>query len=476
MGAETRSSVASRPRRALHQQYLPWPRPAQGAGAGPRLDRGLYPGEPENCRRSLRPFLRNFIYLALLLAVFKVYRIEDRAFQGRAFFMLVTLALAALPVHYLTPFRYKKPAFVAISVCGLVWIFGASVAAAVLAASAILIGVCYLPIPWMARAAAIATIAVAIACTRSILPRAVIADNVIPIVASMFMFRIIIFLYELKHIKGRENLVDSLSYFFLLPNFCFMHFPVVDYRTMQRGYFASDVHVLQQRGLQMMFRGTIHLLLYRLIYHELLIPASRVHDLASLCSYVICNYLLYLQVSGQFHIACGMLHLYGFQLPETHHHYLLATGFTDYWRRINIYWKDFMIRIFFNPVVFRLKRWPQPAALAIATISVFVATWFLHAYQSYWLQGSWGFSGPDALFWGILGVMVMVNVQIDAHRSSTANRTGYRHANRLTVGGLAIRSVKVAATLSTIAILWSLWSSPSVTDWFKMIGRGLNGS
>ena len=115
----------------------------------------------------------------------------------------------------------------------------------------------------------------------------------------------------------------------------------------------------------MMFRGTVHLLLYRLIYHEVLIPADEVHDAASLAVYLVCNYLLYLRVSGQFHMACGMLHLFGFELPETHHHYLLATGFTDYWRRINIYWKDFMVRIVFNPVVFRLKRRPQPVALAV---------------------------------------------------------------------------------------------------------------
>ena len=112
------------------------------------------------------------------------------------------------------------------------------------------------------------------------------------------------------------------------------------------------------------------------------------HGPAGLAAYLVCNYLLYLRVSGQFHMACGMLHLFGFQLPETHHHYLLATSFTDYWRRINIYWKDFMVRIFFNPVVFRLKRWPQPAALAAATAVVFLATWLLHAYQSYWLRGA----------------------------------------------------------------------------------------
>ena len=199
-----------------------------------------------------------------------------------------------------------------------------------------------------------------------------------------------------------------------------MHFPVVDYRTMQRGYFADDVHAIQRRGLAMMFRGTIHLLCYRLVYHELLIAPGKVHDLASLAAYIVCNYLLYLQVSGQFHMACGMLHLFGFQLPETHHRYLLATSFTDYWRRINIYWKDFMMRIFFNPVVFRLKRWPRPAALATATAIVFLATWLLHAYQSYWLRGSWGFTVPDALFWGLLGVLVLVNVQLDARRQSGA--------------------------------------------------------
>ena len=122
-------------------------------------------------------------------------------------------------------------------------------------------------------------------------------------------------------------------------------------------------------------------------------------------------------------MACGMLHLFGYQLPETHHHYLLASGFTDYWRRINIYWKDFMVRIVFNPVVFRLKRRPQPLALAVATTAVFLTTWLLHAYQSYWLRGTWGFSVPDALFWGILGVLVLVGVQLDARRPRSRQPT-----------------------------------------------------
>jgi len=472
MGAETRRRVTPRPRRALHQQYLPVV--PVGHEVEQRPSQGLYPGEPETCRRTLRPFLRNLVFLGLLLAVFKVYRIEERAFQGRAFQMLVTLTLVALPFHYLAPFRWKKPLFVAVSLGGLFGVFGAQVAAVVLLFAAILIGLCSLPIPWIGRAAIMTALAAALACARPGLAHAVIPDNVWPIVASMFMFRMIVYLYELKHVKQPESLVDSLSYFFLLPNYCFMHFPVVDYRTMQRGYFADDVHAMQRRGLQMMFRGTVHLLCYRLVYHELLIPASQVHNLMSLGGYLVCNYLLYLQVSGQFHMACGILHLFGFQLPATHHRYLLATGFTDYWRRINIYWKDFMVRLFFNPVAFRFKRWPQPLALALATTTAFLATWFLHAYQSFWLLGTWGFTVPNALFWSILGALVLVNVQLDARRSRTH---GSCHgAAPLAPREFALRAVKVAGTFTTVALLWSLWSSPSLSAWLDIIHRGIYGS
>jgi alginate O-acetyltransferase complex protein AlgI len=425
---------------------------------------GLYEGEPEACRRDLRQFLPVAVHLGLLLAVFIRFRLEGRAFQ-----MLVTFALAALPVHYLLPYRWKKPCFLAVSVAGLAWVFGAPTTGCVLVLSAFLIGACYLPIAWGYRAAIVAAAATAMALARPHAAATGIPDLVWPVLASMFMFRLMIYLYEIKHAKKPESLVDTLGYFFLLPNYCFHLFPVVDYRTYQRGYFARDVHAIQRAGLRMMSNGTIHLLLYRLVYHQLWFPPEEVDGPLSLAGFLTWNYLRYLHVSGQFHMACGMLHLFGYQLPDTHHHYLLATGFTDYWRRINIYWKDFMIRLVFNPVVFRLKRWPQPAALAAGTVAVFLATWVLHAYQSYWLQGTWGFSVPDTLFWGILGVLVLVNVQLDARRP----RGRPRGNEAVTPRGLAVRSAKTLGTFATIVLLWSLWTSHGVGDWLGMLRRGL---
>ncbi len=422
---------------------------------------GLYSGEPENCRRRGRAFLAIMTELGLMLAVFDAYRLETRSFR-----LLILLAMATLPVHYLAPYRWKKPLFVTVSILGMVLVNGLTTSGGVLAVAALLVVLARAPVPWRIRVGLIAALAVSLAVLRSRAgPGAeVVSTGVIPVVATMFMFRMVIYLYEQKHARGREPLVDTLSYFFVLPNFVFPHFPVIDYRTLQRGYFATGIHEIQRAGLAMMSRGTVHLLLYRVIDRVLLISPDAVHDRLSLAGYLVCNYLLYLRVSGQFHMACGLLHLFGFQLPETHHHYLLATGFTDYWRRINIYWKDFMVRIVFNPVVFRLKRRPQPVALGAATAVVFGVTWLLHAYQSFWLRGVWGFSVPDALFWGILGVLVLINVQLDARRVGGPSRSPMRSA---------IRVARIAGTFTTIALLWSLWSSPSVGAWIELMHRGL---
>ena len=45
---------------------------------------------------------------------------------------------------------------------------------------------------------------------------------------------------------------------------------------------------------------------------------------AACCSRWSATFLLYLRVSGLFHMIVGMLHLFGFNLPETHHCYFLA--------------------------------------------------------------------------------------------------------------------------------------------------------
>ncbi len=55
-----------------------------------------------------------------------------------------------------------------------------------------------------------------------------------PILGSMFMFRLIVYLYDLRHDKAPVSPWRTLAYFFLLPNVCFPLFPVVDFKTFRR--------------------------------------------------------------------------------------------------------------------------------------------------------------------------------------------------------------------------------------------------
>ena len=159
----------------------------------------------------------------------------------------------------------------------------------------------------------------------------------------------------------------------MLPNVCFPLFPVVDYKTFCRTYYDDDaVPHLPERRRAGCCAGVVQLMLYRLVYYYLTIDPCRGARARRPARATCCrHFLLYLRVSGQFHLIVGMLHLFGFNLPETHHRYLLASSFTDFWRRINIYWKDFMLKLFFYPAYFRLRKLGRRRrALVVATLYV----------------------------------------------------------------------------------------------------------
>src|SRR5205823_6906846 len=91
-----------------------------------------------------------------------------------------------------------------------------------------------------------------------------------------------------------------------------------------------------------------------------------------------------------------------------------ASSFSDIWRRINIYWKDFVTKIFYYPLIVHLRRWGERPAMICATIVVFLITWLLHSYQWFWLLGSFPLVATDALFWAILAGLLIVSTLHEA--------------------------------------------------------------
>jgi D-alanyl-lipoteichoic acid acyltransferase DltB (MBOAT superfamily) len=397
--------------------------------------------------------------LAVLLIILRQFAIESPAFLR-----LAALAFAGFAVHALLPLRYRLLFFVVLSFAAIAMIFGPLDGAVLVAVGLVLIGICHLPIRFAARVAVLLAVgAVLIAMRAKVLPE-IWSDAIWPILGSMFMFRLIVYLYDLKHDSASVTPTRTLAYFFMLPNVCFPLFPVIDYKTFRRTYFDDDAYRIYQIGIDWMVRGVVHLLLYRYVYYYLTLSPAEVKDTGDLVQYCLSGFLLYLRVSGLFHLIVGMLYLFGFRLPETHHRYYLAAGFSDFWRRINIYWKDFMLKIFYYPTVFRFRHLGTTQAMILATMFVFLMTWFLHAYQWFWLRGTALFVTQDILFWAILGALVVVNALWEL-----------RHGRKRTLGkqtwtsrGAAGVALKTALTFSLICVLWSFWTTESLSAWLSL--------
>jgi hypothetical protein len=425
------------------------------------LDRGNADTWINLDKLQLGKFLSVSVQLGLLVLVVRMYQLENQAFYHN----VMLLTFFGFLLHYLLPSHYRLPFFLFISLGAIAGILGFVNSLWLVGIGLGLIGICHLPVSYNARVWILLVAGVALVAIRGGWIQASWLDVIWPVLASMFMFRLIIYMYDLRHGKAKPTLTTTLSYFFLLPNVVFPFFPVVDYSTFRRTYYNEDQHQVYQRGLQWMLRGVIQLILYRYINYYLMIAPGDVTNTLELVRFVVINFALYLRISGQFHLIIGILHLFGFNLPETHHLYFMASSFTDLWRRINIYWKDFMMKVFYYPTYFRIRKWGDTTSLAAATFFVFFLTWFFHAYQWFWLRGSFLFTPPDILFWFVLAVLVVANTLMEAKRGRTRN-LGNRSQSFRHIAGLTLRS---ATTFTIMAVLWSLWSSDSIQDWLSLL-------
>lgn len=411
-------------------------------------------------RVTLGKFAGLVLQLGLLVLVARQFELENQALYGS----ILPLVFYGFLIHYFLPLSYRLTFFLLLSLAAFLGILGFQNGLYLIVISLGLIAICHLPVRFGVRVMLLLAAVAALVLLRSEWLSNPLPAAIWPVLGSMFMFRLLLYLYDLKHSKAPVNLQSTLAYFFLLPNVVFLLFPLVDYGTFRRTYYNEDEHQIYQTGVKWMFWGVLHLLLYRFVNYYLVISPQEVANAGDLVHYMVANFLLLLRVSGQFHLIVGMLHLFGFNLPRTFREYFVANSFTDFWRRANPYWRDFMLKICYYPVYFRLERLGTMSRLALATVIVFIATWFFHAYQWYWLRGSFLFSGPDIAFWGLFGVVVLANSLREAKhgRKRSLGRQAW------TMRDAVLVSLQTMGTFATVAVLYSLWTSGSISEWLGL--------
>lgn len=407
------------------------------------------------------------ILLGLLVAIVRHFEIESGTFQSK----LMPLVFFGFLIHYFLPLRLRKEFFLLLSLAAFTSILGLSNTLWLLVIGTALVGVCFLPLRVSFRVALLLSAAILLVFSRSGWLPAPWSGAFWPILGSLFMFRLIVFLYDFEHLPSKPKRATIFSYFFLLPNVVFPLFPIVDFSTFRRTYFNADHHVIYFRGIRWITWGVVHLIIFRILNNHILVAPEAVGNATDLLLYLVPNFLLLVQVSGKFHIITGILMLFGFNLPRTFRLFFLSPSFSAFWRRANTYWRDFMVKVFYYPCYFWLRGSGATVRLALATGFVFFVTWFLHAYQWYWLRGTVLFTLPDVAFWGLFGLLVLANSLYETKFGGTrvVNDTSASLRQRLM---LSLRTVGV---FFTVAILYSLWTSHSLAEWLSIWQKAFHG-
>jgi hypothetical protein len=138
------------------------------------------------------------LQLLALLVVIRQYQLVSPAFLR-----IAAVAFIGFVIHHLLPLRYRIPFFVLLSFAGIAIVFGPA-ALWLIAIGLVLVGICYLPIAFQARIGLLLAAGALLAATRADWLPAPWPVVIWPILGSMFMFRLIVYLYDTQEKATRS--------------------------------------------------------------------------------------------------------------------------------------------------------------------------------------------------------------------------------------------------------------------------------
>ena len=140
--------------------------------------------------------------LGLLLLVMRQFQIESNAFVRVA-----ALAFGGFAVHYFLPARLRSPFFLFLSLTSIAIVFG-SAGAWLVGIGLLLICICHLPLPFYGRVSVLVLAGIGLAVLRMDWVQAPWSQAIWPILGSMFMFRLMIYLYDISSDKAPQSFMQ----------------------------------------------------------------------------------------------------------------------------------------------------------------------------------------------------------------------------------------------------------------------------
>jgi hypothetical protein len=401
-----------------------------------------------------------FIHLIWLFScTFLVFYLEIE--KNKGFDKVALVLTSAFLLYIFVPLKFRKLFLVLLAFVVETYLFGIKISTGVLLFIIYFVGLTYIPNKKVRLAVVIISVIGAMLITSKVIV-VPYARIIIMFGALFLMLRYIYLLYEINYFRKPPVFIDRLCYLFLIPNACFPLFPALSPVEYLNVFYNKSSETTLKRGLHWVTVGIIHLLIYRIIYLYLSPSPYDIDSFGMWLWFILSSYSLIFRLSGLFYLAMGFLQLFGFNMPNIFNHVYFASGFPDLWRRVNLYWRAFMTRVFYYPLVFKLKKINQKFVVWSVTLFMFACTWLLHSWQWYWIKGSYYFYPADMLFWFILGIIISYNAV------KAFNRLNNVSGDKRNQNYFAEAS-KIIFMFFAMSLLWSLWTASSLTEFVYII-------
>lgn len=290
----------------------------------------------------------------------------------------------------------------------------------------------------------------------------------VPFMAAILMFRVIILMYEVKYNKLPENHWIKLSYFFCFPNLAFLFFPIIDYKTYVRGYYAEPFEDTCNKAFYYMITGILFLVAHKVLGFYIDITYAGVHDVYTLFLYILSKYILVFKMIGLLTLGLSFICMFGFSMPLLFANFFIVTSFNNYWQRVNIYWKDFIAKIVYYPIYFKYRKKVKSAAPIFVFFAV-LSSWFFHLYQQFWISGILVLRAQDFLYWLILALLVSLSVY-------AGERNLKKETEPVTIGPYLVKGIRFVVVFLGMQVCWVLWNSDDLSAFSYVMSRGMHAS
>lgn len=428
----------------------------------------MFPEITVEKQHAKAPLTYVVMYSLVFLAVMYVLKTLNIA-ASSGITDLTIIFIPGFVIHSLAPVRYRPFIYCLIFIASLFYVFSWLTAVIIIFFLSITAYVIYSGHKLWLKYLYLILLGIAFVFLRnSFLLRMPRLNMSIPFVAAILMFRVIILMYEVKHNKLPENRWLKLSYFFCFPNLAFLFYPIIDYKTYMRGYLAEPFETLCNKALWYMISGIMFLSVYKILGFYLDVSFMEVHDITGLIVYMFSKYILVFKMIGLLTLGLSFLCMFGFNMPMLFGNFFVVTSFNHYWQRVNIYWKDFIVKIIYYPLYFRYRKKLKSATALLVFVAV-LSSWFFHMYQQFWISGLVFSRTQDFLYWLILAILVAANVHLDT-------KAPKKKKEDMTMAQCIVMGIRFVIVFGTMLVCWVLWNSDDVSSFSYVMSRGWHAS